>query len=232
MKIKKISIVIPAFNEEKTIEGLLARVDEVDFGDIQKEVIVVNDGSKDGTAEILGKYQNKYKIIHHSVNSGKGAAVRIGFTESSGDFIVVQDADLEYDPHDLKKMVLYAQEKEAQVIYGSRRLGEVKNKNPKAGWFYHAGGKFLTILTNLLYGTKITDEPTCYKMISREVLGKIDLSSTGFEFCPEITAKIARQKIKIHEVPISYLPRSKKEGKKIRLKDGLIAIWTLIRYRF
>ncbi len=232
MEIKKISIVIPAFNEEKTIESILDRLESVDFGDIQKEIIIVDDGSKDGTALILKKYQDKYKVIRHQINSGKGAAVRAGFKEASGDFIVVQDADLEYDPKDIKRMVDYAREKKADVVYGSRRLGDLKTKNLKAGWFYHLGGRFLTIFTNLLYGIKITDEPTCYKMISRDVLKKINLRSTGFEFCPEITAKIARQRIPIYEIPISYIPRSKKEGKKIKFKDGLIAIWTLIRYRF
>jgi hypothetical protein len=146
--------------------------------------------------------------------------------------MVVQDADLEYNPADFREMIKLADEKDAQVVYGSRRLGLVKKKNPSAGWFYHLGGTFLTISTNFLYGTKITDEPTCYKMVSKNVLSRINLKANGFEFCPELTAKIARLKIPIFETPISYYPRNKKEGKKIRLKDGIVAIWTLIKYKF
>ena len=232
MRINKLSIIIPAFNEEQNIESILRKIEKVDFGGVQKEVIIVDDGSKDGTRQILKNYEDKYKIIYHLKNLGKGAAVRSGFKEASGDYAIIQDADLEYDPEDIKKMIRKAEEENADVVYGSRRLGAETKKNPKAGWHYHLAGKFLTILANLLYGIHITDEPTCYKMVSRGVLDKITLKARGFEFCPEITAKIGRLKFPIFEVPISYSPRSVKEGKKIKLKDGIIAAWTLVKYRF
>lgn len=231
-KIQKLTIVVPVFNEKNTIEEILRRLEKVDLGAVQKEIIIVDDGSDDGTREILKRYEAEYKIIYHPKNLGKGAAVRAGFAESSGDYVVVQDADLEYDPEDFKKMVEVAERKGADAVYGSRRLGGGAKKNPKAGALYYFGGVLLSELANLLYGTKITDEPTCYKMVSRKALEKLNLTANGFEFCPEITAKIARLKIPIYEVPISYHPRSKKEGKKIKLRDGLIAIWTLIKYRF
>ncbi len=232
MTISKLSIVIPAYNEEKTLEGILSRIEAVDLGDVEKEIIIVDDGSVDGTREILKKHENKYRVIYHDKNMGKGAAVRTGFGVATGDYVVVQDADLEYDPNDIAAMVKLADEKGAGAVYGSRRLGLFKKKNPMAGWVYHLGGRFLTLLTNFLYGISITDEPTCYKMVSRRIIDRIELKANGFEFCPEITAKIARMSIKIYEVPISYVPRSKKEGKKIKFKDGVIAIWTLIKYRF
>jgi len=228
MKIKKLSIVVPAYNEKNTIEIILRHLEEVDIG-VEKEIIVVDDGSKDETKDILLKYETKHKIFYHEKNQGKGSAVRTGLKNATGDYVVIQDADLEYDPNDFKRMLEYAETNNVEVVYGSRRLG--KGKSPTAGWQYYLGGVFLTFLTNILYGANITDEATCYKMISRDVFGRIKLCATGFEFCPEITAKIARQKIKIHEIPISYNPRSKKEGKKIKLKDGLVAIWTLIKYR-
>lgn len=227
-QIKKLSIVVPVYNEKNTIETILSRLEYVDLG-MEKEIIVVDDGSKDGTRDILKKYESKHKILYHEKNQGKGSAVRTGLKNTSGDYIVIQDADLEYNPSDFKRMLEYAKTNNAEVVYGSRRLG--KGKSPTAGWQYYLGGVFLTFLTNLLYGTKITDEATCYKMISRNVLNKFSLHSAGFEFCPEITAKIARRKIPIHEISIDYTPRSKKEGKKIKLKDGLIAVWTLIKYR-
>ncbi|MDD5590181.1 MAG: glycosyltransferase family 2 protein [Candidatus Portnoybacteria bacterium] len=231
MKINKISIIIPAYNEAKTIERLLARVEETDLG-CEKEIIVVDDGSSDDTPDILKRYESKYRIIRHLKNRGKGAAVRSGYQAATGDCAIVQDADLEYDPRDIGRMIKKAEEENAQAVFGSRRLDWAREKNQKAGWIYHLGGIFLSALTNLLYGTKITDEPTCYKMVSKETLDRIDLKAEGFEFCPELTAKIARLGIKIYEIPISYFPRSVREGKKIKIKDGAIAIWTLIKNRF
>src|SRR3989338_4106663 len=219
MKIKKLSIIVPAYNEKNTIETILRRLEEVEIG-AEKEIIVIDDGSKDGTREMLLKYEK---------NQGEGAAVRTGLKSASGDYIVIQDADLEYSPSDFKRMLEYAELNNADVVYGSRRLG--KGKSPTAGWQYYLGGVFLTFLTNLLYDANITDGATCYKMISRDVLSKINLCSVGFEFCPELTAKIARQGIKIYEIPISYSPRSKKEGKKIKFKDAIIAVKTLLKYK-
>lgn len=229
MIINKLSIIVPVFNEKMTIEKILDILDKTDLGEVSKEIIVVDDGSKDGTCDILKKYESRHKIIYHEKNQGKGAAVRTGLKNMSGDYVVIQDADLEYNPSDFKRMLEYAKINNAEVVYGSRRLG--KGKSPTAGWQYYLGGLFLTFLTNFLYGTKITDEATCYKMVSRSALEKLNLCSVGFEFCPEITAKIARQKIIIHEIPIDYMPRSRAEGKKIKLRDGFIAVWTLLKYK-
>jgi len=232
MGLKKLSIIIPVYNEENTIKMILSKLEALDLGIIEKEIVIVDDGSRDGTREILKGYEQKHRIIYHQKNFGKGAAVRTGYRHALGDCLIIQDADLEYEPEDIKIILEYALKNNADVVYGSRRLESANKKNPAAGWHYYWGGVFLSVLANLLYGTKITDEPTGYKMVSRDVLARIDLVANGFEFCPEITAKIARLGIQIHEVPISYKPRSKNEGKKIKLKDGLIAIWTLIKYRF
>lgn len=227
-----LSIVIPAYNEERTIGALLDRVLAVDLSPIVKEVIVVNDGSSDETANVLKQYTDRVTVLTHSKNRGKGAAVHTGFEKASGDYVVVQDADLEYDPDDFRAMLAFARNHGAQVVYGSRRLPHPHGGQQRGNWRFYLGGWFLTVLTNMLYGTHITDEPTCYKMMRRDVLNRIALKAEGFEFCPEITAQIARLGIPIHEVPIRYSPRSVSEGKKIRLRDGLIAIWTLLKYRF
>ena len=232
MKIKKLSVVIPVYNERNTIEIILERLQKADFGGAEKEIIIVDDGSKDGTREILKKYETIHKIIYHPINIGKGAAVRNGFEQATGDYVIVQDADLEYDPADIKLLIEEAEKKDAAVVYGSRRLGNMSKKNPMAGWHYYMGGVTLSVLTNLLYWTKITDEATGYKMIRRDILEKLNLKSTGFEFCPELTAKIAKRGFKIYEVPITYKPRTVKEGKKIKFKDAIIAVWVLIKHRF
>lgn len=224
---EKLSIVIPCYNEEKTILEIVRRVEAADLG-VVKEIVVVDDGSKDRTPEIL-KTLDRATVILLPENRGKGAALRAGFAAATGDYVVVQDADLEYDPADLKILVVKAREGH-KVVYGSRRLG--RGRNPMAGLTYYAGGVLLSWLTNVLYGTRITDEPTCYKMFERNLLLGLPLTCTGFEFCPEVTAKVARRGEKIVEVPISYRPRSRNEGKKINWKDGLIAIWTLIKNRF
>jgi dolichol-phosphate mannosyltransferase len=228
----RLSIVIPAYNEAKTINTLLERVLEVDLSPVEKEIIVVDDGSTDGTLAMAQKYAPRVQILSHEKNKGKGAAVRTGFDHATGDYVVVQDADLEYDPNDLRVMLDVAQQKNAGAVYGSRRLPLPGEAQHRGKWYYYFGGVVLTILTNILYNTHITDEPTCYKMVRGDVLKQITLVSNGFEFCPELTAKLARRDVTIVEVPIHYNPRSTIEGKKIRAKDGLIAIWTLIKYRF
>ena len=232
MPISKISIIIPAYNEAETLAGVIEKVESADFGQVEKELIIVDDGSRDGTSEIVRGFPEKYKKIFHPTNKGKGSAVISGIAVASGDYVIIQDADLEYDPGDIRPMIAEADKDNAPAVYGSRRLGLARKKNPRAGWLFYLGGVFLSWLTNILYGTKITDEPTGYKMIRKDVLDTIPLCSRGFEFCPEITAKLAKRKIPIIEVPISYHPRSKNEGKKIKLRDGLIAIWTLVKYRF
>ena len=228
----KLSIVIPAYNEERTIGALLDQVLSLELSPVEKEVIVVNDGSHDRTAESLKRYADRVTILTHPKNRGKGAAVRTGFAKATGDYVVVQDGDLEYTPTDFHMMLTYAREHNASVVYGSRWLPHPEGGQKRGGFGFYLGGQVLTKLTNVLYGTHITDEPTCYKMIRRDVLSRMTLTSEGFEFCPEITAKIARLGETIHEVPIRYAPRSAADGKKIRLRDGLVAIWTLIKYRF
>jgi dolichol-phosphate mannosyltransferase len=228
----RLSIVIPAYNEARTIAALLDKVLALDLTPIQKEIIVVNDGSKDGTELVLKKYTDRVTVLHHEKNRGKGAGVRTGFEKATGDYVVVQDTDLEYNPEDFRAMLAFAESQNAPVVFGSRWLPHPEGGQSRGGFRYYLGGQVLTLLTNLLYGTRISDEPTCYKMMHRDVLQKITLTSEGFEFCPEITAKIARLGIPIAEVPIRYAPRSLEEGKKIRAHDGLVAIWTLIKNRF
>ncbi|MEK7160401.1 MAG: glycosyltransferase family 2 protein, partial [Patescibacteria group bacterium] len=199
---------------------------------VEKEIIIVDDFSIDGTREILKAYESKYQVIYHERNQGKGRALRTGFERASGEIIVVQDADLEYDPNDFRIMLEKIMEPGVQVVYGSRVRHENYFKIRKSGHVFALGGFFLTWLTNFLYGVKITDEPTCYKMFRANLLPDLNLKCERFEFCPEITAKIAKKGIKIHEVLISYNPRHKDEGKKINWKDGIEAIWTLLKYRF
>jgi len=230
-KITKLSIIIPVFNERATILKLLAKVEAADLG-VAKEIIIVDDFSADGTREILKKYEQQYKILYHEKNYGKGRALRTGFAVATGDVVVVQDADLEYDPNDFRAMLKLMEETGSPVVYGSRRLQHRYLKSRHSGHFYALGGIFITWLTNLLYGTKITDEPTCYKMFKQDFLKSINLECERFEFCSEITAKIAKRGIKIIEVPINYYPRHKNEGKKISWKDGIETIWILLKYRF
>jgi len=227
----KLSIIIPVFNEKNTISQILEKVENVDFG-IEKEIIIVDDFSLDGTRDILKNYEEKYKIVYHERNYGKGRALRNGFKHVSGDWVVIQDADLEYDPSDLKNLLEKIKEPDVFVVYGSRRLHHNYLEARKSGHVLALGGIFMSWQTNLLYGTEITDEPTCYKMFRADLLPGLDLKCERFEFCPELTAKIAKKGIKIHEVPINYYPRHKNEGKKINWKDALEAVWTLLKYRF
>ncbi len=230
-----LSIIIPAYNEEKTIAELLQRVLDADLGEgIGRELVVVNDCSTDSTeakikAFIASHPDAPITYLKHDRNSGKGRAVRTGIEAVTGDFVVMQDADLELDPNDFAKMLPFLLSGEYRVVYGSRFLAE---ENSHTYVSYQMGGKFLSILTNLLYGQNITDEPTCYKMFTTNLLKSIPLECQGFEFCPEVTAKVSRMGYKIKEVPIRYYPRSIEEGKKLRLRDGLQAIGTLLKYRF
>jgi len=228
---KKISIVIPVYNEKKTILEILKRVGNVNLEDLgfEKEIIIVDDGSTDGTREILKKLRNKYNIIFHPENKGKGSAIKSGLKKITGDYVIIQDADLEYDPQDYRVLLECAINNQAQVVYGSRTLNK---KNKYSHFIYYLGGKLLSFLTSFLYKTKITDEATGYKLFKAELLKNISLEGEGFDFCPEVTAKILKQKIKIFEVPINYYPRKKKEGKKIRLSDGILAAFLLIKLRF
>jgi len=241
----KLSVIIPVYNEKNTILEILGRVKAVPVG---KEVIVVDDGSTDGTREILkqmmisgnipfsvssppgreGEGEWDIKVILKEKNEGKGAAIREGLKHVRGDFVVIQDGDLEYDPMDWLKMLKVMNEKNGGVAYGSRVLGRGK----KSSFAFYFGGRLLSFLVNILYGARITDEPTCYKMFKSGVIKSLNLKCKRFEFCPEATAKVLRSGYKIYEVPVSYMPRKISEGKKIRWKDGLEAIWTLLKYRF
>lgn len=225
----KLSIVIPCYNEIETINRILKRVEAADIGPVEKEIVIVDDFSTDGTRELLKSNGIPYKVIFHEKNKGKGYALRTGFEHVTGDVVIIQDADLEYDPNDYKQLIEPIFRGECQVMYGSR---DRKENKLHSGAMFYAGGKVVTWVTNILYGSRLTDEPTCYKVFSRELLQSIPLKCERFEFCPEITAKILKRGIKIRELPISYYPRKVSEGKKINWKDGVEAIWTLIKYRF
>lgn len=227
----KLSIIIPVYNEYKTLLEIISKIDRVDLGTIEKEIIIVDDFSTDGTRNLLEALDGGYHVVYHEKNYGKGRALRSGLERATGDLIIIQDADLEYDPEDYKKMIKKMNESAGSVVYGSRRLHSNYFNKRHSGYIFALGGIFLTWLTNLLYQTDLTDEPTCYKMFHADLLKSLNLQCQRFEFCPEVTAKIARKGIKIHEVPINYYPRRKNEGKKINWKDGLEAIWTLLKNR-
>jgi len=227
----KLSILVPVYNEQNTIGEILRRVRAVDLGDIEREIVVVNDCSTDSTAELLQKeaaHKDTF-VFNHEHNQGKGAAVRTALQHATGDIILIQDADLEYDPREYPLLLRPILEKRAQVVYGSRFLGGPR----KAMFFWHmVGNKFLTLVTNLLYNTILTDMETCYKVFTREVADKLQLTSPRWGFDPEITAQILRHGYRIYEVPISYTGREIWEGKKISWRDGFVVLWTLLKYRF
>ena len=227
----KLTIVIPVYNEKKTIEEILKQVMAVKIPKINKEIIIVDDKSTDGTREILKKIKKRpprLRIIYHSQNRGKGAAVRTGFQNANGDILLVQDADLEYDPHDIPKLLEPIQKEKAEVVYGSRFTGERRNM-----LFWHmVGNRFLTFLVNLLYNTTLSDMEVCYKLFTKKALKNVKLKENRFGFDPEITVKILKKGIRIYEVPISYAGREFEEGKKIKWKDGFRILWVLIKYRF
>ncbi len=229
-----LSIIIPCFNEENTVSEALKKVEtlQLDNLGIQKEFIAVDDGSSDRTWDILSGLQKEYriKLIRHEKNMGKGFAIRSGLAVAMGDIVIIQDADLEYSPLDYPTILKPFIEKKAEVVYGSRFL---KNKYPaNMKLAYYFANKLLTSLANVLYNIRITDEATCYKAFKKDVLEKLNLECRGFEFCPEVTAKLSLKKIEIVEVPIQYQARRVEEGKKISLKDGFKAILTLLKYRF
>lgn len=224
----EISVIIPCYNEKKTILKIIKLVKAVK---IDKEIIIVDDFSTDGTRDILKKIKDKeVKIIYQPRNYGKGMAIRTGITHVSGDIIIIQDADLEYDPQDYYKLIEPIVQGKAKVVYGTR----FPRGKKRPGLFnpYFMANRILTAAANVLYLARITDEPTCYKVFSSDVLKSINLKCERFEFCPEVTAKVRKLGYKIVEVPIAYYPRSVKEGKKIKLKDAFEAFWVLLKYRF
>jgi len=243
-----LSIIIPAYNEQGTIAQLLQKVIDtrLDPAKAVKQIIIVDDGSKDNTAAEVSRVIKANKNIDIKLirkpNGGKGSAIRVGIQHANGDIIIIQDADLEYDPDDYAGLIEPILRGHAKVVYGSRyylpeqrREAWSKHKRAHGGFGYLSfvlGGRAITWATNLLFGTKLTDEPTCYKVFRADVLKNMKLNCTGFEFCPEVTAKVARKGIRIVEMPIAFYPRTIAEGKKIKWRDGVEGIWTLLRYRF
>lgn len=225
----KLSIIIPVYNEKYTIDPLLARVAAVSIPGWEKEIVVVEDFSTDGTRELLQKMSGDYKIIFHEKNQGKGAALRTGFKAASGEYVLVQDADLEYDPEEYPALLEPIAKFGADVVYGSRFMGSGAHR---VVYFWHyLGNRFLTLLSNVFTNLNLTDMETCYKLFKREVIQKITLDQDRFGFDPEVTAKVARLKpIKIFEVGISYNGRTYADGKKITWKDGIRVVYCILKY--
>jgi len=224
----RITVLVPVYNEIQTIQEILKRVKSTGLAD---EILIVDDGSVDGTRDFLKRLNEKepFRVIFHDRNQGKGAAVRTGLKNAMGDVIIIQDADLEYDPRDYTTLIKPIEEGVADVVYGSRFLGGPRR--PVMFW-HMVANKILTLLTNLLYNTILTDMETGYKVFRREVVADMPLHAHRFEFEPEFTAKILKRKVRIFEVPITFNPRDYDEGKKIGLRDAFEAVWALVKYRF
>ena len=223
-----LSVIVPVFDERNTVGEIVRRMRAVDLGGLELEIVMVDDASSDGTDKILSPLEDStVRVVRHAVNQGKGAAIRTGL-EFGGDLLLIQDADLEYDPEDWPKLLKPILTGKARVVYGSRFTGERKNM-----LFLHwVGNRFLSLVTNILYNTTISDMETCYKLFDREVLAGLKIEAHRFEFEPEITAKVLRRGHRVYEVPISYAGREIHEGKKITWRDGFIALWTLVKFRF
>lgn len=226
----KLSIVIPVYNEKNTILNIISKAEAVDLGLIEKEIIIVDDFSIDGTREILETINNKHRIFYHDKNMGKGAALRRGFSSASGDFIIMQDADLEYDPQEYPYLLEPLIEGRADAVYGSRFMG---GRPHRVLFFWHSiANKFLTLISNMLTDLNLTDMETGYKAFTKEALQKIlpHLRADRFNIEPEITARVAQKKLRLYEVGISYYGRTYAEGKKIGAKDAISAVWSIIKF--
>ena len=225
----KLSIVVPVYNEKNTIEKILGEIKAVKG--LDREIIVVDDASTDGTTDILKRLEKEHpdvSFFYKEKNRGKGHTLKVGFEHTTGDYVIVQDADLEYDPNDYHKLIRALDEHHAQVIYGSRFSGSYEDMST----LHYIGNKVLNIITNLFFGVMLTDMETCYKLMPGDFVRKVNIKSDRFDFEPEITAKILKSGLKIREVPISYRGRTHSEGKKITWRDGIHALFTLIKYRF
>jgi glycosyltransferase involved in cell wall biosynthesis len=229
-KLRKLSVIIPVFNERNTVVEVLRRVRSIELPDgIEREVIVVDDGSGDGTRDVLKQLgDSTVRVVMHDHNRGKGAAVRTGFAHATGEYVLIQDADLEYDPDDWPKLLNPVLRGKARVVYGSRFTGERRNML----LLHWIGNRFLSMMTNILYNTTLSDMETCYKLIERDLVSKLNLQSDRFDIEAELTAKILKRGVRIYEVPVSYSGREFDEGKKLTWRDGISALWTLVLYRF
>ena len=227
-RFRMLSVIVPVFNERSTVAEIVRRMRSVELP-IEREIVVVDDGSDDGTGAVLTQLRDStVRVIAHPQNRGKGAAIRTGLESATGDLVLVQDADLEYDPEDWPRLLAPVLKGRARVVYGSRFTGERRNM-----LFLHwVGNRFLSLVTNVLYNSTLSDMETCYKLFDRRVLDGIRLHADRFDFEPEFTAKMLRRGIRIYEVPISYAGRELSEGKKITWQDGVTALWTLVKYRF
>jgi glycosyltransferase involved in cell wall biosynthesis len=230
-KFNKVSVVIPVYNEKKTLRELVKTVEDAELPeDFVREIILVDDFSTDGTSKLLKKYENRHTVLYHKENKGKGAALRTGFREVTGDIVIIQDADLEYDPQEYVRLLAPILDNKADVVYGSRFLGAGPHR--VLLYWHFLGNRLLTTISNMFTNLNLTDMETCYKVFTRDVLDKIlpRLKSNRFGFEPEFTARIARNKYRIYEIGISYYGRTYDEGKKIGWKDGLAAFWHVIRF--
>ena len=225
---KKFSVIVPVYNEQNTVDEILRQTEAAAVPGWSKEIIVVDDGSTDRTKAILKSWETKVRVIYKEKNEGKGSALSIGFRKAAGDVILVQDADLEYNPHDYSVLLAPFDNPHVDVVYGSRFLGP----HLSTMFLYAQGNKFVTLVTNLLYNTNITDMETGYKVFRRRVLEGITIHAKRFDVEPELTVKVLKKGCQIYEVPISYYGRKFAEGKKLTWRDGIVALWVLIKYRF